>query len=55
LTPNKDAVPLLDQTVRDLYAEGFAPDAEVSKRLEWAVRNDETAIFSDVWTAVKGE
>jgi len=55
LTPNKDAVPLLDQTVRDLYAEGFAPDAEVSKRLEWAVRNEETAIFSDVWTAVKGE
>ncbi len=55
LTPNKDAVPLLDQTVRDLYAEGFAPDAEVSKRLEWAVRNEKTSVFTDVWTAVKGE
>jgi len=55
LTPNKDAIELLDPTVRALYAEGFAPDAEVVKRLEWAVRNETTAVFSDVWTAVKGE
>ncbi len=55
LPPNKDAIPLMDQKVRDLYAEGFAPDAEVMKRLEWAVRNEKTKIFSDVWTAVKGQ
>lgn len=55
LPPNKDAIPLMDQTVRDLYAEGFSPDAEVMLRLEWAVRNESTAVFSDVWTAVKGE
>jgi spermidine/putrescine transport system substrate-binding protein len=46
---------LLDQTVRDLYAEGFAPNEEVIKRLEWAVRDESSAIFTDVWTAVKGE
>ncbi len=55
LPPNKDAIPLMNQTVRDLYAEGFAPDAEVMKRLEWAIRSEKTTIFSDVWTAVKGE
>ena len=55
LPPNKDAIPLMDQTMRDLFAEGFAPDAEVMKRLEWAVRNEKTVIFGDVWTAVKGE
>ncbi len=55
LTPNKDAIPLLDPTISTLYAEGFSPDAEVMKRLEWAVRNESTAVFSDVWTAVKGE
>jgi len=55
LPPNKDAIPLMDQTMRDLYAEGFAPDAEVMKRLEWAIRNEKTVIFGDVWTAVKGE
>ncbi|MFM2308223.1 MAG: hypothetical protein RLY87_343 [Chloroflexota bacterium] len=55
LTPNKDAIPLLDPTISALYAEGFSPDAEVMKRLEWAIRNESTAVFSDVWTAVKGE
>ena len=55
LTPNKDAIPLLDPTIGALYAEGFSPDAEVMKRLEWAIRNESTAVFSDVWTAVKGE
>jgi spermidine/putrescine transport system substrate-binding protein len=55
LTPNKDAIPLLDPAISALYAEGFSPDAEVMKRLEWAIRNESTAVFSDVWTAVKGE
>ena len=55
LTPNKDAIPLLDPTISALYAEGFSPSPEVMKRLEWAVRNEKTAVFSDVWTAVKGQ
>jgi len=25
------------------------------KRLEWAIRNEQTAAFTDLWTAVKGE
>jgi spermidine/putrescine transport system substrate-binding protein len=55
LTPNKDAVALLSQETRDLYEQGFAPDEETLARLEWIERNDETAIFTDVWTRVKGE
>jgi spermidine/putrescine transport system substrate-binding protein len=55
LTPNRDAVPLLSQETRDLYAQGFAPDEETLARLEWIERNAETAIFTDVWTRVKGE
>jgi len=55
LTPNKDAIPLLDPAISALYAEGFSPSPEVMKRLEWAIRNESTAVFSDVWTAVKGE
>jgi spermidine/putrescine transport system substrate-binding protein len=55
LTPIPDAVPMLSQEVKDLYAQGFAPDAEMYKRLEWAVRNETTTAFTDLWTAVKGE
>jgi spermidine/putrescine transport system substrate-binding protein len=55
LSPNKDAVPLLSEEVRALYAEGFAPDAATLERLEWIERNDATTVFTDLWTAVKGE
>ncbi len=55
LTPNKDGEQLLPQDVIALYKEGFAPNEEVLKRLEWAVRNEQTVAFTDVWTAVKGE
>ncbi len=55
LTPNKDAVPLLSQEVKDLYAEGFAPDETVRERLEWAQRVQGSTAFTDLWTAVKGE
>ncbi|MBX0326737.1 spermidine/putrescine ABC transporter substrate-binding protein [Oscillochloris sp. ZM17-4] len=55
LSPNKDAVDLLSQDIKDLYAQGFAPDAEMIKRLEWAERNEKTTAFTDVWTVVKGE
>lgn len=55
LTPNKDAVDLLSQEVKDLYAEGFAPDETVRQRLEWAQRVQGSTAFTDLWTAVKGE
>ena len=55
LSPNVDGIKLLPQEIIDLYNEGFAPNDEVMKRLEWAVRNDQTAAFTDLWTAVKGE
>ena len=55
LTPNRDALPLLPEDLQVLYAEGFAPDDEVRQRLEWAIRNEQTAVFTDLWTAVKGQ
>ncbi|MFV9505865.1 MAG: ABC transporter substrate-binding protein [Oscillochloridaceae bacterium umkhey_bin13] len=55
ITPNLDAVPLLSQEARDLYAEGFAPDDAMLERLEWIERNEETVAFTDLWTVVKGE
>ena len=55
LTPNKSAVELLSDDIKALYAEGFSPDEEMYKRLEWAVRNDTTTAFTDLWTEVKGE
>jgi spermidine/putrescine transport system substrate-binding protein len=55
ITPNAEAEKLLPAEMQELYKEGFAPDAEMLKRLEWIVRNDATAAFTDLWTAVKGE
>ena len=55
ITPNTDAEKLLDPKIQELYKEGFAPDAETFKHLEWIVKNDKTAAFTDLWTAVKGE
>jgi spermidine/putrescine transport system substrate-binding protein len=55
ITPIKEAVPLLSQEVRDLYAAGFAPNEEMLKRLEWIERNETTTAFTDLWTVVKGE
>lgn len=54
LTPNQDAIPLLPEELKALYAEGFAPDDTVRQRLEWAVRTEDTKVFTDLWTAVKG-
>lgn len=54
LTPNKDALALLSPEIRELYAQGFAPDEEMYKRLEWAVRNEGTTAFDDLWTEIKG-
>lgn len=55
LTPNKDALPLISAEVRELYAQGFAPDDAMYQRLEWAVRNEGTTAFDDLWTEIKGE
>lgn len=55
LTPNKDALELLSPEIRELYAQGFAPDEEMYKRLEWAVRNEGTTAFDDLWTEIKGQ
>ena len=55
--PNADAEKLLDPKVQELlYKEGFAPDAETLKRLEWIQKSgDQFTAFTDLWTAVKGE
>ncbi|HMQ35763.1 MAG TPA: spermidine/putrescine ABC transporter substrate-binding protein [Chloroflexaceae bacterium] len=55
ITPVADAVPLLSEEVRELYAAGFAPDEAMLERLEWIERNEATAAFTDLWTVVKGE
>lgn len=55
LSPNVEAIKLLPQEIIDLYNEGFAPNEEVLKRLEWMVRNEQTSAFTSLWTAVKGE
>lgn len=55
LSPNKDALELLSEDLRTLYAQGFAPNEEMYKRLEWIVRNEGTTVFDDLWTEVKGQ
>ena len=55
LTPNEAGAAKLSPEIQALYKEGFAPDEEMYKRLEWAVRNDKTTAFDELWTALKGE
>lgn len=55
LTPNAGAVKQLPQELQDLYAQGFAPDAEMYKRLERTRVVENSSVFTDLWTAVKGE
>ena len=55
VTPNADAENLLDPKIQELYKQGFAPDADAIKRAEWIERNDQTAVFTDVWTKVHSE
>ncbi|RRR69549.1 MAG: spermidine/putrescine ABC transporter substrate-binding protein [Candidatus Viridilinea halotolerans] len=54
-TPNQAALPLISAEVQALYAAGFAPDDAMHNRLEWIKLTDDTGIFSDLWTVVKGE
>jgi spermidine/putrescine transport system substrate-binding protein len=55
VTPNAEAEKLLPADLQELFKEGFAPDEETLKRLEWIERNDKTGVFDDIWTAVHGE
>ena len=55
LTPNAEAEKLLPADLQELFKEGFAPDTETLKRLEWIERNDKTSAYDDVWTKVKGQ
>lgn len=55
LTPNQAGEAMLSPEIQALYKEGFAPDEEMYKRLEWAVRNEKTTVFDNLWTALKGE
>jgi spermidine/putrescine transport system substrate-binding protein len=55
LTPNAAGEAKLSPEIQALYKEGFAPDEEMYERLEWAVRNDKTTVFDELWTALKGE
>jgi spermidine/putrescine transport system substrate-binding protein len=54
VTPNAEAEKLLPADLQALFKEGFAPDEETLKRLEWIERNDKTGVFDDIWTAVHG-
>lgn len=55
LTPNAEGEKLLSADLQALYKEGFGPSEETYKRLEWIVRDEKTTVFTDLWTAVKGE
>jgi spermidine/putrescine transport system substrate-binding protein len=55
LTPNAEAEKLLPADLQELFKEGFAPDEETLKRLEWIERNDKTSAYDDLWTKVKGQ
>lgn len=52
LTPNKAAEPLLDEEVKAIQ---YYPTDEERQRLEYIERKGDPAIYSDIWTAVKGE
>lgn len=52
LTPNKAAEPLVSEEVRALQ---FYPDDAMRQRLEYIERKGDPAIYSDIWTEVKGQ
>lgn len=55
ITPNAEAEKLLPPEIQELNKQGFSPDAAVLERVEWIERNEDSAAFTDLWTAVKGE
>jgi spermidine/putrescine transport system substrate-binding protein len=52
LTPNLAAEPLIDEEVRAIQ---FYPTDEERERLEYIERSGDPAIYSDLWTEVKGQ
>jgi spermidine/putrescine transport system substrate-binding protein len=52
LTPNKAAEPLVSEAVRQLQ---LYPDDEMRKRLEYIERKGDPALYSDIWTEIKGQ
>jgi spermidine/putrescine transport system substrate-binding protein len=44
LSPNVDGIKLLPQEIIDLYNEGFAPNDEVMKRLEYGSSQAQTPV-----------
>lgn len=52
LTPNKAAEPLVSEEVRQLQ---YYPDDAMRKQLEYIERKTDPALFSDIWTEVKGQ
>jgi spermidine/putrescine transport system substrate-binding protein len=52
LTPNKAAEALVSEEVREIL---FYPDDEMRKRLEYIERKGDPALYSDIWTEVKGQ
>lgn len=51
-TPNKAAEPFIDEEVKAIQ---FIPTEEERQRLEYIERKGDPAIYSDVWTQVKGQ
>ncbi len=52
LTPNAASLALLSDETRALQ---FTPSDDMRKRLEWIERKGDSALYGDVWTAVKGQ
>ncbi|HEY0605730.1 MAG TPA: extracellular solute-binding protein [Herpetosiphonaceae bacterium] len=52
LTPNKAAESMVSEEVRQLQ---FYPDDAMRQRLEYIERKGDPAIYSDIWTEVKGQ
>lgn len=54
-TPNLSALGLLAPETLSLYRSSFGPpDAATLGRLEWIRRGTDTAVFSELWSRVKG-
>ncbi len=55
ITPNAEAEKMLPAELQELNQQGFSVSPEVLERVEWIQRNEESSVFTDLWTAVKGE
>jgi spermidine/putrescine transport system substrate-binding protein len=56
VTPNVETEKMMSDELRVLFEDhGFGITDDMIDRLEWLERNEESAAFDDLWTAVKGE